>query len=426
MKKKLFPILLSLLIAFILWSYVIIVIGPEYQDTFYDIKVDLESVSKALDEEGKMILLTDEASVTLVLSGNRVDLNKLNSGNVYMTVDPSKLTPGKSDYRVEISYPDNVSDDAFSIEGQYPSMISLDVAWRAEKTVKVEVNFDEDMIPEGYGNLPVEAEFSDIFIVGPEDVINQIAVARVDLELTEENNKTGIHNQEFKLTFCDEEGNAVDSHHVRVPKDRDMITISLPIYMKKVIPLKVHVKEGGGATLENNVTISPSAITILGSEEALTAIDEWYLNTEETALDLLTAEAGTITYELKNLPEGIVNRSGKETADVTVSFDNLKLTEYKLKLNTIRQENLPAGLYPDISEEEITITIRGTEERIKALRLSNIEAFLDFSDAKNGQMKEWPVTISISGNPKDIGVIGTYAVWVEITNTPPPDPAAEE
>ena len=178
--------------------------------------------------------------------------------------------------------------------------------------------------------------------------------------------------------------------------------------------------------MENNVTISPSAITILGSEEALTAIDEWYLNTEETALDLLTAEAGTITYELKNLPEGIVNRSGKETADVTVSFDNLKLTEYKLKLNTIRQENLPAGLYPDISEEEITITIRGTEERIKALRLSNIEAFLDFSDAKNGQMKEWPVTISISGNPKDIGVIGTYAVWVEITNTPPPDPAAEE
>ncbi len=49
MKKKLLPILLSLLAAFILWSYVVIVIGPEYQDTFYNIKVDLESVSKALD-----------------------------------------------------------------------------------------------------------------------------------------------------------------------------------------------------------------------------------------------------------------------------------------------------------------------------------------------------------------------------------------
>lgn len=428
MKKKLLPILLSLLAAFLIWSYVVIVIGPEYQDTFYDVKVDLTSVSKALDEKGDMILLTDEATVTLELSGNRVDLNKLNSSNIYITVDSSKLTPGKTEYPVEIQFPDNVSDDAFTIDGQYPSRIHLDVAWRAEKNVKVEVDFNEEMIPEGYGNLPVEMEFTELYIVGPEDVINQIAVAKVNLELTEENNKTGIHNQEFKLTFCDEEGNAVDSSHVRVPKDRDMITVSLSICMKKVIPLKVHVKEGGGATLENNVTVSPSNITVLGSEEVLANLNEWYLNTEDTKLDLQTMEAGTITYEIKNLPEGVTNRSGKDTADVTVSFDNLKLKEFTLDLNKIRQTYLPAGTYADISEEQIKITVRGTEEKINALKLSNIDAVLDFTDAKLGQMKEWPVIISIIGDPRDIGVFGSYTVWVEIkdiTQLPPTNPTEE-
>ncbi len=415
MKNKLLPILLSLLIAFILWSYVVIVIGPEYKDTFYDIKVDLESVNKALDEEGKMLLLTDEASVTLELSGNRVDLNKLNSGNIYITVDPSKLTPGQTDYRVEIRYPDNVSDDAFTVEEQHPSVISLDVVWRGEKTVKVEVDYDEEVIPEGYGTLPVELEFSELSIVGPEEVIEKIAVAKVKLELTEENNKTGIVNEEYKLTFCDEEGNAVDSNHVRVPKDADKITVSLPICMKKVIPLKLHVKEGGGATLENNVTISPATITVLGSEEALADLNEWYLNTEETALNLATIEAGIFIYDIKNLPEGVTNRSGKDTAEVTVAFDNLVTRVFTLNLNAIRQINLPAGMYPEISEEQIKITLRGTQEKMKTIQESQILAVLDFTDAKIGQMKDWPVSVSVMGAPKDVGVVGeNCTVWVEI------------
>ncbi len=427
MKKKLLPILLSLLVAFILWSYVVIVIGPEYKDTFYDVKVDLESVSTALEEEGKMLLLTQEASVTLELSGNRVDLNKLNSGNIYITVDPSKLMPGQTDYRVDIRYPDNVSDDAFTIEGQWPSVISLDVAWRGEKTVKVEVDFNADMIPEGYGNLPVELEFSELSIVGPEDVIDKIHVARVNLELTEENNKTGILNQEFKLTFCDEEGNAVDSSHVRVPADKEMITVSLPICMKKVIPLKVYAKDGGGATLENNVTISPATITVLGSEEALSELNEWYLNTEDTALDLGTMEAGTITYDIKDLPEGVTNRSGKDTAEVTVSFDNLVTKVFTLNLSMIQQRNLPAGVYPEISEEQIKVTVRGTESRMKVIQASQLMAVIDFTDAKAGLMKDWPVTVTVSGNPKDVGVIGnSYSVWVEIKDINQLPPQLEE
>ncbi len=429
MKKNILTILLSLLLAFILWSYVVIVIGPEYQDTFYDVKVDLESVSKALEEEGKMLLLTDKASVTLELSGNRVDLNKLNSGNIYATVDPSKIAPGQTDYRVDIRYPDNISEDAFTLEAQYPSVIQLNVAWRAEKTVKVEVDYNEEIIPEGYGTLPVEQEFTEINIVGPEDVIERIAAAKVQLELTEINNKTGILDQEFKLTFCDDQGNPVDSSYVRVPEEAAMITVSLPICMKKVIPLKVYVKEGGGATEANHVTVSPATITVLGSEEALENLNEWYLNTPETVLDLVTMEAGTVNYEIKNLPEGVTNRSGKDSADVTVSFDGLITKEFTLDLNKIQRLNLPADVYPEISEEQIKITLRGTEEKLKNLTASEITAALDFTDAKVGQMKEWPVMITISGEPSDVGVIGEgCTVWVEVKDISqqPTQPLAEE
>ncbi len=373
-----------------------------------------------------MILLTEDASVTLELSGNRVDLNKLNRENIYITVDASKLMPSQTEYRVDIRYPDNVSSDAFTVEGQYPSVIKLDVAWRGEKTVKVDVEFNADAIPSGYGYLTPELEFSEVEIVGPEDVVNQISVAKVKLELNENNNKTGILDEEFKLTFCDEEGNPVDSSHVRVAPDKEMITISLPIYMKKVIPLKLYVKEGGGATAENNVTISPEEITVLGSEEALADIHEWYVNTEENALDLATVEAGVISFEIKDLPDGITNRSGTDTANVTVNFDNLDTQVFTLSIDDVEQI-LPEGLYPEISENQIMVTVRGTKERMKNFRQSQILAVLDFTGAKMGQPElEWSVQLSIDGGPyQDVGVISRAQVLVEIKDISEKPPEEE-
>ncbi len=418
MKQKLLPILLSLLIAFVLWSYVVIVIGPEYQDTFYDVKVDLESVEKALEEDGKMVLLTEEASVTLVLSGNRVDLNKLNSGNIYVTVDASKLTPGKTDYRIDVRYPDNVSSDAFSVEGQYPSAVKLDVAWREDKLVDVVVEYNEDIIPEDYGVLAVEQEFTQVDIYGPEDVINQIAVAKVNLELTEDNKKTGILNQECKLTFCDEQGNPVDCSDVVVKDpEQETITVSLPIYMRKVIPLKVYAIEAGGATVTDNVTISPATITVLGSEEALQDLNEWYLNTEETALNLGTIEAGVLPYEIKNLPEGVINRSGKDTAEVTVKFDNLTPKTFVIDTKGIKINNLPAGLQAEIAEDEIKITIRGTAQTVNAIGASQIVVTIDLANAKVGPVKDVLVQVTISGAPRDVSVVGECKVNVKIQDT---------
>ena len=49
------------------------------------------------------------------------------------------------------------------------------------------------------------------------------------------------------------------------------------------------------------------------------------------------------------------------------------------------------------------------------LAVDDIFVSVDFSDAKIGQMKEWPVKITINGNPVKAGVIGgPYTVYVEI------------
>ena len=55
MRNNLVKIAISVVVAFALWMYVVMVIGPEYQDTFRNVKVEFVGET-ALAEKNLMIL----------------------------------------------------------------------------------------------------------------------------------------------------------------------------------------------------------------------------------------------------------------------------------------------------------------------------------------------------------------------------------
>ena len=80
MKNKPLAFLLSLVVAFGLWLFVITVISPESEKTYYDIPVVIQS-KNILSERGLMIV-SEEPKVTLELKSNRTILNNLNEANI--------------------------------------------------------------------------------------------------------------------------------------------------------------------------------------------------------------------------------------------------------------------------------------------------------------------------------------------------------
>lgn len=413
MTRKLVTAAIALVISFALWMYVVMVIGPEYSDTFRNVEVKLVNES-ALEKNNLMIMGDKEFNVDLEITGNRSALNKLNSSNITVELDLSTiLEPNKTTYRYEVYLPDSVT-----LKGQSPARIPLEIVRRKVKTVDVEVVFDEDKIPAGYGTLPVEQEIEKIEIAGPEDVIDQIMQAKIELDITDDNNKSD-YKAELKAALCDANGQEVDSRYVTVmTAEAETIAVKLPIRMKKEIPLKLHVIEGGGLTADS-VTLDPPVITVLGSEEALRDLNEWYLNTEEDPLDLTALAEGEeippFSLESLNNLEDIVNKSGVTEVHASVSFEKLAQREFVIKQEQIQLLNIPEGTLPDISERQIKVIVRGTEDVLNRLAVDDIFVSVDFSDAKIGQMKEWPVKITINGNPVKAGVIGgPYTVYVEI------------
>ena len=425
MTRKIITFGISLVLAFALWLYVVTVVGPEYEETFRDIPVVYQGAS-ALEARNLMILGDETHTVDLKLSGNRKDLNKLSSSNISVTLDLSKiLDPGKTSYRYDVSYPGNVAGDSVTIQSQNPTGITLEIVRSKEKKIPVHVSFDEAAIAEGYGFLSVEQELTEIQISGPEDVVDQIAQATITLDINQDNNKSDIAG-EYVATLCDEEGQQIDSRYVTVKTEgAEAISVTLPVRMKKVLPLTVQVVEGGGATAENStITISPATVTVLGKEEDLKDIQELSLG----EIDLRKWSSNTESMYLPiELPEGLTNKSGVSEAMVMVDLPELVEKQFVINRDRFKQLNLPAGTYPEISTEQLIVTVRGTANAVGALTEEMLSATIDLADAKIGQMKDWTVEVQIMGEPDGVGIIGgPYTVWIEIMDATKVVQSAEE
>jgi YbbR domain-containing protein len=79
-KNKVFSALISLVIAFCLWPYVITVDNPDYKDTIYDIPLTFVNET-ALKNRNLVITDISADSVDITFSGNRTDVLKLNKSN---------------------------------------------------------------------------------------------------------------------------------------------------------------------------------------------------------------------------------------------------------------------------------------------------------------------------------------------------------
>lgn len=167
MKNRFGSILLSIVIAFGLWLYVITYVSPNSEETYYNIPVVLEGES-VLNERGLMCTSTSSSTVSLQLAGARSDLIKVNQNNITVKANLSAITePGqKINLRYTISYPGNVAQNAFETLSQ--SDFYVDVEYRRVKDVPVVVQYDgtrsEDYL---YDTENVQLDYSTVNIIGP-------------------------------------------------------------------------------------------------------------------------------------------------------------------------------------------------------------------------------------------------------------------
>lgn len=405
MKSKIASILLSAVIAFGLWMYVITVEQPESEETYYDIPVVLQN-ENILAERGLMIV-SERPEVTLQLSGTRTYLNQLNESNINVFVNLAYIDePGTyDDLDYNIAYPGTVPNSAVTLRSGKPDAVTLKVENKITKQVHV--------VPEYVGSLPegliadkenVAMDFATIDVSGPESVMSRITQAKIVINL---DGATKDVQGEYAYTLCDEAGEPVDSQWVTTGVEA--VNVTLPIRQVKEITLKVNVVAGGGATAAtSSIDIQPRTIRVSGSEAQLKDLDVLEIGTID--LGQLTSDT-TQTFAVV-LPDGIVNETGITEATVVVKFPNLRTVS--LTVDNIQIINLPAGLEAELVTQVLEMKLRGPASLVSTITAKDVIVEVDLSQAQAGTDK-YVVQVKLPEEFLGVGALGSYTVMVTLT-----------
>ncbi len=385
MKNKLLMGLLSLVIAFGLWIYVITVVSPGSETTIYDVPVELK-YEKSLHGTGYMVTDILDKTVDVKVEGNRSDLINLNKSNIEVWVDVSRIDrAGTLLSAYEVQLPENISNNAYSIKLKDPDRVRLVVVERDSDNVPVVLNYN---IPHGFEVKEEILDKKQVSVVGPKDIVAQIAQAVVSVEFDAQTGEIPVSGT---VVPCDKDGNPVDAKNLTILWDNvavDTVEATLNVVRYKDLPLKATVLPGAGATEDNtSIDIQPQTLRVYGSEKALADLTEIRLEETIDLGQILTdeGEVKTLTYVLP--PEVTTQEEGNE-AKVTITFPELKTAEFTLSLDRVKMENIPEGLAAELDENtEILVKVRGSAELIDKLKEKNFLLTMDLTGVKVGSQK---------------------------------------
>lgn len=405
-KNKFYSALLSVVIAFGLWLYVVNFVSSEHTETIHGIPVVFSGETVLNTDRNMMITAGQDTTISLTLTGSRSDLTKVSKDNISLTIDLTKVyDPGEHKLTYAISWPGDVANDAFSVI-KSSNTVTVTVENIGRKDVPVQVNYSgsaaESFLTDTENAV---LDYSSIYVTGPNSVVSQIDHARIDVDLEGRNESI---SESYRYTLCDAEDNPVDVSQVTT--NTAEVRLDLKIQRFAEIPLRITANYGGGATVSTTkIDIKPATLRVSGSDAMLKEITEINLGT----IDLATIMENTNMTFAINLPEGVTNLSGVTEATVEISFSGLSVKDFAA--TRIQAVNVPEGLDYDLINEVLKVTLRGPTSLINAISAEDIVVTVDFTGKEVGTTTA-KATITLDDDQfEEVGAVGSYSVNVIIS-----------
>lgn len=367
-------IALSLLIALFMWTYVASQDTVEFKKTFNGVRVQLVGEDILRNSRNMVITNVSTPTVNVEIVGPRRVVSALDEDDLVAQIDVSKLTlAAVTTQTYKIIFPDGTDTSSLSTLSRTPDTVVFTVSELIQKQIPVRGSFEGNSL-EGYvAEAPVFTPAT-ITVSGPEIYLKDIKYAWLTFGAGEEVDHTITRTVPFVLR----DNNDDDYYNDMISCDTNEIEARLTIIRQKVIPLDVNFEYASGATKENTrYTIEPDSITLSGDSELLDAMNQIVLATINTK-DF--SSSFTETYLIR-IDDGLINQSGVTEAKVTVELTDL--VSDKFIVRNIAYTNLTEGYEAELITSAITVTLRGPEEQIMALKAENIRAVIDLKDYLN-------------------------------------------
>ncbi|NPV43947.1 MAG: hypothetical protein HPY70_08230 [Firmicutes bacterium] len=357
--------LISVLVAVLLWMYVISEQNPYIIHIYRDVPVKLNNLDTA-----NFALKEEEADfkVSVRVRGRRATISELTKSEIKAEVNLRGRMEGENLIPVAVTVPDNV--ELLDIN---PPEIMVTLETIIEKQVPIVVRLTG--IPAGgFAAMDPSAKPGEAVLKGARSVVESVKSAFVSVDISGKNRDV---KGNFPLRVVDEKNGEVKNITFR-PETVDVI---VPIVKKadvEVIP-KITGSPAGGYAV-SDITVVPLTLSVTGEDEVVESLNELYTE----GLDI-TGLSQDIQKEVKViLPEGVKPvRGEKDTVTVFINIE--KEVEGSLKITKeVDVINLQGGYEAVIEPVEITLNFKGLRQFVDNVKEDDINIYVNLKNLKQG------------------------------------------
>ena len=394
----------ALVLAFIVWLAVVNINDPVITRTIMGVPVTLTNTAYVETLGLSCRMESGSSTVNVSMTGHRSVVEPLTKDQIRAVADLTQIVSMDAD---PIMVPVQVQTSTASLESISVTPGNIAV------TLEEMQSADFMITPTAGDSKPYNTTYQvgtmtatpeSVTITGPASLISIIdrVTAPVDVSTM-----TSDTNVEASLQIYDKNGqlfNDTQMGSLRFSAAQGSIAVHVDIWrIMSDIALRGRTSGTPASGYKvGDITVTPSVITIAGTEEALQAIEESgsMIALPPELIDVAGASEDIETrIDLTQiLPAGTKladNAAG--TALVSVEILALDTRTFEIPTNTIKQLNLTEGLGVVFQRDKIKVRLQGSGEAFNALKVDDITASIDFSGMKAQSQIELPVMIDTGG-----------------------------
>ncbi len=380
--------LLSLLSAVFLWMIVNNLDDPTIPQTFYNIPVRLLNTEMITDSGQVYEFLegTDEIERVTIRAPRSV-ISGLNENNIIATADVSQLSSLDT---ITIKLSTNVyNNELESIKGSIDT-VKLNIENKKTKTLALKATVSGG-VDKGYLVGEITPEENLVRLAGPESVIDKVAKAAVDVDVTGFTSDIGT-SVEVKL--YDKENRQI--HDTRISQNIKTVGVKVNIYQTMEVPVFYSYSgvPAQGYRASGEITASVETVTIAGKQSVLRNVTGIELPAE--SVDITDASENLITeVDIRNyLPDNVfLADQAQAKVEVTVFIQPEVSKRLKVNPENVEVINVPEGYRATLGEleENTEIEVIGLSSDVSGLREAELKGTVDIVEWMEAESMAEPV-----------------------------------
>ncbi len=393
---------LSLLVALLLWFYVMDTKNPDVSTVLSGLNVQVKGVS-ALTEAGLIITEGNTPTVDVKVVGKRNDVYSANRNTVTAVVDVSTITvPGEYD----LKYAASAENKNLTVSRITPT-VSMTIDRVATKSVPVDLQLQGELA-EGYVQGDYSLSSDAVTVEGPERILAEIdrAVAVYDMTDATANVETVLN-----YTLVDEAGEPVDMTFITLREPT--LEFEMQVHQSGEIPLSVDVIPYGFITADMvDCEIEPDSVKVSGASDVVSSINQINLGSISVK-QLLEDNVTEVTLPII-LPNGVTTDNTETYARVVITFKGLRQMMF----------SVDADRFSDVEpytckEDRLSLVFLGSDEELAELSAEDITVTPVFSpdELQTGE-NVVPALVTVQG--RQVAVVGKYTLTLVVPEELPP------